>query len=213
MVVKMQKLTKFISLLFVIFMVGCKVDVGTNESEIYKVMPISGNIRFEDLKSYIMTPNCIRCHSWAGNEAEVQQRIIVGNPMASILYQKIKSGQMPPSGALSTKQLLLVENYIKNTKSAPTIPLNSTYKSIQFHLINKSCIGCHNDKGTEVSFEGYDNLKRRADGIINVLEEGDSADQPMPPYEDDKVNRKAPLPTPAVLAALKAWVSEGMQNN
>jgi hypothetical protein len=35
----------------------------------------------------------------------------------------------------------------------------------------------------------------------------------MPPYEADKINRKAPLPTPEILEALKAWVNEGMQNN
>jgi hypothetical protein len=199
-------------LFFTLLISGCKVDVGTNENEQFKVLPISSNISFEQLKTYVMNPSCVRCHSWAQDEAAVQQRMIVGNPEGSILYQKIKSGSMPPSGALSSRHLAIVENYIKGTKSAPTIALNSTFKSIQFHLINKSCLSCHNDKGEEMSFEGYANISRRANKILNILEEGDSADTPMPPY-DQAGNRKAPLPTAEIIEAFRTWIDEGKLDN
>ena len=211
MVVNMN-FRKIISFIFLITLAACKVDVGTDEAAQFKPLPISSEISFEQLKTYIMSPSCVRCHSWANDEAQVQQRIVVGNPEASALYQRIKSGNMPPNGALSSKHLQIVENYIRGTKAAPTIALNSTFKSIQFHLINKSCLSCHNNNSDEVSFEGYDKVKRKSRSILNVLEEGDQADEPMPPF-DANGNRKAPVPTPEIIDAFRQWIAEGMQNN
>ena len=138
--------------------------------------------------------------------------MISGDAENSILYQKIKSGTMPPSGALPSRQLQLVERYIMTTKRAPTIALNSTFQSIQFHLIGKSCLSCHNNAGKEMSFEGYANVKRRASEIIDILDIGDMEGTPMPPI-DANGNRKAPVPTAQTVEAFRSWMSEGMLNN
>lgn len=203
---KMKKETLLLTLL----LAGCKVNIGTNESEQFKVIPITGNVNFTALKSYIMDPSCIRCHSWAGNESSVQQRISPGDPENSVLYQKIKDGSMPPSGALSTRQLELVARYIKAAKSIPTIEINSTFKSVNFHLIEKSCLSCHNNTSTEISFEGHSNVKKYATDIIDILDVGEMQGTPMPPY-DSNGNRKAP--SAQITEAFRDWIAEGLQNN
>ena len=209
---KMHMKKKNIILLITLFTVGCKVNVGTNESEQFKVIPITGAVDFKALSTYVLNPSCLRCHSWASDEASVQQRIMSGDPENSILYQKIKSGSMPPSGALPTRQLELVERYIKTAKTAPTIEINSTFKSINFHLIGKSCLSCHNNTTKEMSFEGYANVKKHASEIIDILDIGDSEGTPMPPV-DSTGRRKAPVPTQQIVEAFRTWMAEGAQNN
>jgi hypothetical protein len=208
----MKFYSKIIILFFLTLLSSCKVDIGTNEDGQFQVVPITANVTFAQLSNYVLSTSCTRCHAWASDEASVQQRISIGDPDNSLLYQKIKSGQMPPSGSLSSKQILLLENYIKSTKEVQTIPINSTFASIQFHLINKSCLACHNDKGEEISFEGFSNVKRRASDIINILDTGEMEGTPMPPYNADGT-RKAPVPNSQVIEAFRTWIQEGKLNN
>jgi hypothetical protein len=164
----------------------------------------------------VLNPSCIRCHAWAADEASVQQRIIAGDPENSILYQKIKDGSMPPSGPLSTSNLQLVERYIRTIKTTPNVPptiaIDSTFKSIQFHLIQKSCFTCHNSSSGEISFDGYENIKRYSSIIIDALDNGESEGSPMPPIGANG-KRMAPVPTPQIVEAFRGWINAGKIDN
>ena len=213
----MLKIRLIKKLFFIILLVltGCKVAIGTNESEQFKVLPqLTGTINFLTLKKYFLDPNCTHCHSWASDEAAVQQRLKLGSPESSLIYQKVKSGAMPPNAALSTKQLDLLERYILQVKEVKAIEIMPSFKSVQFHLIGKSCLSCHNDTSEETTFEGYVNVKKRAKGILKVLISGETRDgKPMPPFKDDGKTRKAPNPTPEIIKAFKDWVDAGAPNN
>jgi|GEM_PF-3017812 len=195
-----------------LFISACKVDVGTNESEQFKVIPMTGEVSFELLKNSILNPQCVRCHAWANDELQIGQRIVQGNPDASSLFSSVKSGKMPPSGALSFKQISLIERYILNIKEVKSLPLTSTFKSIEFHLINRSCLSCHNNKSEEISFEGFKNVKKHANEIIDILDLGEIQDQPMPP-RDEQGKPKAPVPSSEIVEAFREWIKLGKLDN
>ena len=212
--------TKFLKLIpFIVLISACKVNVGSNESQQFKVVPLTAASDFQSLKTYVLGPNCSGCHSWANDEAQVQQRLSLGNAEGSILFQKVKTGEMPPSGsALTNRQLALVEKYINEAKkAAPTIPLEPTFKSINYNLVAVSCVTCHNNAGEaknkhKPSFEGYDNIKKHADDMLDALDNGAATGDPMPPI-DKNGQPKAPIPSQAVVEAFRTWINEGYQNN
>lgn len=204
---------KIILLILPIIFSGCKVDVGSNESEKYKVIPMTENVSFNFLKANVLDSSCVKCHSWASDEAKVQQRINYQAFDDSQLLTRVKNGSMPPNGSLSAKQIKIIERYIKGSTPVETIPLNSTYQSVRFHLIEKSCLSCHNNVDMKkLSFESYEQVKKRSEEIIDILDYGETQGDPMPPI-DENGNPKAPVPTKETVEAFRKWIEEGMQNN
>lgn len=214
-----------------LLILGCKVNVGTNENEQFKVIPYTDKVSFNDFSQYVLTPHCVSCHVWALDEVAVTQRMIAGDPENSVIYNRILSGSMPPNSGLSPKEIDLVERFIKSAKNEqaqspqgtqkePTsqkippsvIVLNSTYKSIYHHLIETSCLSCHNNASEEISFEGHSNLKKHASEIIDILDIGEMEGTPMPPY-DNSGKRMAPVPTEQVIESFRAWITEGKLEN
>ena len=78
-----------------------------------------------DIQS-IFTDNCISCHEGSHVASELDLRtytslmagskngavIVESNHSNSLLWQKVSSGAMPPSGNLTTDQITLISNWI-----------------------------------------------------------------------------------------------------
>lgn len=162
---------------------------------------------FATLSSTILQPLCIGCHAWAGNEAQVQTRIVAGNPNASSLYVRMANGSMPQGGPpLNAQQLQVVADYINGPiVPVPTIELKPTYESLKVHLFEKSCTMCHNANSSRLDdFTKYSEIRDEIEDIEEQLDFGT-----MPPL-DNQGNPRAPVPTQEVLDTFRNWVRLGM---
>lgn len=192
-----------------IFAVSCAPS-GTNENLLFQdITLISGKVSFNELKTKLLVPQCVRCHAWAQDEVAVNSRIVVGIPAASPLFIQVSSGRMPQGGPPVAKaQLALLEAYIKGGGDGPQTPppeLKPTYASLKFHLFDKSCTMCHNGQNPRIpDLRSY---ARVTDEIEDVLSEIDIGS--MPP-RDQNGNARAPMPSDEVINVLNQWVRLGM---
>ena len=90
---------------------------------------------------------------------------------------------------------------IEPAKPTPVdiIPIEASYKSVNEHLIKKSCLGCHNANSPRVSFETEQDVRDNADDIAFYIESGCDLGSCMPP------RGTTPIPTEEVLNAFKDW--------
>jgi len=79
------------------------------------------------------------------------------------------------------------------------IPIEATYKSVNEHLIKKSCLGCHNANSPRISFETEQDVIDNAEDIAFYIEFGCDIGSCMPP------EGTTPAPTQEILAAFKEW--------
>lgn len=196
-------------LLLLFILVGCEKS-GTSEHTLFQSAPsIEGGVDFATLNSFILKPMCLRCHAWAGDEGQVQSRIVPGNPDASSLYVRMANGSMPQGGPAATSaQLDVVAAYINGpagTNPVPTIELKPTYESLKVHLFDKSCTMCHN--GESRRLDDFTQLDEIEDEISDIQDQLDFGT--MPPL-DDEGNPRAPVPTQEVLDTFRDWVVLGM---
>ena len=174
-----------ISVLIVLCITAC-IETGTNESGTFKVIdPIivgdGDQVTFATLKSSILEPMCLRCHSWVTDEVKVDSRITAGKPDSSTLFKLVESGSMPAGGpALNLDQLDIVRRYIvgkgtpasgggdvvvKPPTPAPTprppapiptpLPSAPTFAELHEKILAPKCIGCHKRMDTEAGLARY----------------------------------------------------------
>lgn len=204
---------KHICFLFLMLLLFACEKSGTNEATLFQAAPTigEGGVDFATLKSFILTPKCIRCHGWVADEGQVQSRITAGNPETSTLYIRLVNGSMPQGGpALTSSELAVVASYINGPAGntpAPQIPLTPTYGSLKVHLFEKSCTSCHNTSGRDPDLSQLTEIRHEIDEIQDQLDFGT-----MPPL-DNEGNPRAPVPTQEVLDTFREWVLNGMPNN
>lgn len=191
--------------LFLLFGLSACEKSGTNEALLFQSAPqIGDGVDFATLKSFILTPKCVRCHGWAGDEGQVQSRIVAGNPDASTLYIRVLNGSMPQGGpALTTRELEVVAAYINGpggTTPVPQVPIEAKYSSLKIHLFEKSCTSCHRAGGQDPDLTKLSEIRDEIDDIEEQLDFGT-----MPP--------QGPAPKQEVLDAFRDWVVSGMPNN
>jgi len=183
---------------------------GTKENELFQdVTLISGTVTFDTLKRTILVPQCLRCHTWVQDEAQLGIRVVPGSPATSPLFLQVQSGRMPQGGpALSSNQLAIVEAYIKggsDNPPPPPPPLMATYSSLKIHLFDRSCTSCHNGESRRIpDLRSYQNVVRHIDDVVSEIDIGS-----MPPL-DRQGNPRAPQPSDEVINALHQWVDNGM---
>lgn len=111
--------------------------------------PAEEAVSFAQLKSDILTPHCIRCHSSASTEAGISSWVVPGNPEGSPLYQTTKDGSMPKdSGPLTTRDLEEIRNYITNAQAETPTPTPTpdavTFAQIKSEILTPyRCTSCH----------------------------------------------------------------------
>ncbi|MGA2766278.1 MAG: cytochrome c [Spirochaetia bacterium] len=74
----------------------------------------------------IMRENCAICHAWATSYSGIASplRIVATLPEKSLLYQKIKSDSMPPSGKkLSSQEKALIRAWLAAGASSTDTPV------------------------------------------------------------------------------------------
>ncbi len=83
------------------------------DGRIDDITPVQEPVSFQRLSSEILTPRCAECHRSIVNEARVLRWVVPGNPEESLLFQVVKSGEMPEDSApLTSKELEVVRAYI-----------------------------------------------------------------------------------------------------
>lgn len=127
----------------------------------------------------------------------------------SVLFVLMMGGLLTsclPSGEKSPVEF--VDQRIEQVKPAPDngggdedeiIPIEASYKSVNEHLIKKSCLRCHNTSSPRVSFETEQDLRDNADDIAFYIESGCDLGSCMPP------RGTTPIPTEEILKAFKDW--------
>ena len=70
------------------------------------------------VRTKILEPKCLQCHSKTLNDTErFSKWIVPGKPEESRLYLSVKSGKMPKNGTpLTATELSVIENYILNLR-------------------------------------------------------------------------------------------------
>lgn len=214
----MKKHLKIFNLLALLFLSACgnKIITSTDESSRFKITPFLKGAApdFNTLKNNILIPYCIQCHSWAAKEEEVLKRVVPKKPQASTLFQEIDSGKMPQGlPRLTEVSIDLVRRYIDGVGSTPPIPpappLKATYSSLKFHLMEKSCLSCHNAEEAVrrkiPNLKGKDKVQEKADEILYSMTTGREIDDgPMPPKRSS-----APIATPEIIATFQEWMAAG----
>ncbi len=80
-------------------------------------------ITFEQLKTQILGPHCLRCHRSMANEANLMGWVDLSNPVSSKMYVTVKNGSMPKRAApLSAEQQEFILQYIKDIASSQVQP-------------------------------------------------------------------------------------------
>lgn len=82
-----------------------------------RVLPVTERpevVTLEYVQEKILTPQCIQCHAWVSDPAQLSRRITPGAPESSRLFRVMENGRMPPKPAapIDTAQLELVREYI-----------------------------------------------------------------------------------------------------
>ncbi len=206
---------KFILPFMVLAVVGCKVETGTDESSRFKVINYSmDQVNFTLVRDQVLKPQCMQCHSWAGNEAEVLKRIVPGDPTNSELYKLVQSGQMPASSPRLTDQSMnLIRQYImklSGIQPQKPVPLEPKYSSLKANLFEKSCTRCHNpdvqakhpDRPLLTDKESI--INRYDDIVYSMTDAWDTYDNEMPPTKSN-----IPRVSPEVLEMFKKWKEAG----
>lgn len=80
-------------------------------------------VTFSTVKSKILQPHCISCHSNASTESGISSWIVKGHPDQSKLFTEVESGSMPKNQSpLSTADLELLRAYITQLDTGTTTP-------------------------------------------------------------------------------------------
>ena len=112
----------------------------------------------------LLATKCSSCHDSAIkaggvdvlnlNEMLAFGVVVPNEPLLSLLFTKVQSGQMPPTKALSISEIQTISDWIQlGFATAPVIgtlpvgtviPLGPTYASIYANILSRRCLGCHN---------------------------------------------------------------------
>lgn len=165
----------FILICFSFILSGCgkKVSPLTFTDQTSQPQNSEQQVGFSLIKSQILSPNCIKCHSDVSSENGLQKWITKGDPENSAFYLTIKDGSMPKNAApLSTADLELIRNYIQQmtVTGAPVVeppvvvPTEPT-STVSFNQLKSEvlspyrCLNCHS-VSTENGIKKWINISR-----------------------------------------------------
>ncbi len=157
----------FMFFLSVFTLISCGPKMTTlkfNDSSIHGLN--ENDESFIALKSKILIPKCLSCHSKVDSVSGISPWIKPGDPEHSLLYTEVKNGNMPKGKPqLSGVELELVYDFINQLQSAPEptptpVPAPSkgiTYSQIRSRvLVPYGCTSCHS-VGTEARLSKWGN--------------------------------------------------------
>jgi hypothetical protein len=160
----MKKTTIVLSVLSLFFFISCQkasnLEFSVNDPSSFSLDP-NQQVTFAEIKSTILTPHCLSCHSSVGTESNLKNWITPGSPESSPFFTSIENGSMPKNQSpLDTKSLELIRNYITHlgTTNVPTPnPSGITYAQIKAAVLSPyRCLNCHS-VGTEAQLAKWIN--------------------------------------------------------
>lgn len=114
-------------------------------------------VTFSQIKSQILQPHCINCHSAVSTETGLKKWIVAGDPENSPFFTEVENGNMPQNASpLSTKDLQMIRVYIANMKTSIPVPTPTptptpriSYTEVKTRILTPyGCTSCHS-VGTE----------------------------------------------------------------
>jgi hypothetical protein len=160
----MKKTTIVLSVLSLFFFMSCQkasnLEFSVNDPSSFSLDP-NQQVTFAEIKSTILKPHCLSCHSSIGTESNLKNWITPGSPERSLLFTSIENGSMPKNQSpLDTKSLELIRNYI-NQMGTTNVPIPGaagiTYAQIKTAVLSPyRCLNCHS-VGTEVQLAKWIN--------------------------------------------------------
>ena len=170
----MKKYNILFALMSMILLTHCgnktsSLDFKVNDSSNLALNP-NDKVAFSQIKSEILTPYCLSCHSSVGTEANLKKWITPGNPDSSLFFTTVESGSMPQNQKpLSSLSLELIRNYITQMAPATVTPpttggttTGGTTTGISYAEIKSAvltpyrCVNCHS-VGSEASLAKWMN--------------------------------------------------------
>ena len=157
---------KYIVLLLMLVSCGKKCALIFKTNDAITPLPLGQSATFENIKSTILTPHCLRCHANVTTAAELNKWIVPGNPEASLFFKEVEDGSMPMNAApLATGDLELIRSYIQSLVATPTptpSPTPVTFAEIKQQVLTPySCLNCHG-VGTEAKIAKWINITTHA---------------------------------------------------
>ena len=159
----MKKQNILLSLFLILILMSCgkttsDLKFSVNDSSKSFLDP-SQPVTFTQIKSTILIPYCLSCHSSVGTESNLKKWITPGNPQGSSFFTTVENGSMPKNHApLDTSKLELIKLYIEQMAPVPTSPVTPTptpivsgitYAQIKAAVLTPyRCVNCHS-VGTE----------------------------------------------------------------
>jgi len=148
-------------------------------------------LSFAQIKSTILFPKCLECHSREGGDAGNINLESLENVVANleIIKSEISSGSMPPktrTKLTDTEKFSLLKwinaggplSGAVNPPSTPTVEIIS-YEMVRSQVLEPRCISCHSDNGGnrgDINIETYENVLTITNSIESEIESGS-----MPP--------------------------------
>lgn len=138
---------------------GKKGDVGGDSEDFSSEQTVVSNKALT-----ILATKCSSCHDSSIKAGGVDVLnldemlalgvVVPNEPLLSLLFTEVQSGQMPPNKALSVAEIQTISDWIQlGFATAPVIgtlppgtaiPLGPTFASINANILSKRCLGCHN---------------------------------------------------------------------
>lgn len=159
---RMVKINAFV-LIILLTLTSClpsmdKSSLKFEAPETPSVTPIGSDedqqVAFENLKTNILIPKCVQCHSKWSSEFQFQKFIIPGDPENSRLFDSVKTGRMPIGDKLplTSAELEMVRSYIQNARPVPAPPVVVKFDELKTKVLAPKCIACHKKWENEAEF-------------------------------------------------------------
>jgi hypothetical protein len=98
-----------------LFFYSCGQKASDPEFAVNTTLGQTGEVSFDTIKSDILTPHCISCHSDVKTETGLMKWVTPGDPENSSFFTVVENGSMPKNqNPLDSKSLELIRNYITN---------------------------------------------------------------------------------------------------
>lgn len=157
----MKNKTSIAALLLLSLFISChqtasELKFGTTDNSTSSLDP-NQVISFSQIKSTILVPHCLNCHSSVGTESNLKKWITPGNPQSSVFFTTVENGSMPKNQQpLDTKSLEMIKIYIEQMATNPTVATPTTpttpvtpstgvsFDQIKVAVLSPyKCLNCH----------------------------------------------------------------------
>jgi uncharacterized membrane protein len=172
----------------------------------------------------ILTSNCLQCHNsnlkqGGVNVADLNEMIANGvvnveEPDLSFLLRAVKDGSMPPSRPLQQSEIVILNDWVNALKDTPPSvtppavdqPLTATFSSIQRHILQPKCLGCHGTAGG-FSYADYSATMR------SVVASNATASKLYQSILNNQMPKNNAALTSVEKKAVLDWINQGALNN